>query len=102
MAKYLIQASPVSKKIFELSKNYLKMIGKNKKDKKSMTEQHMKHEEVQSVKPGQEEIQDQQETNEQNEEPLQEENIQQQLQLKVDELNDKYLRLYSEFDNYRN
>ena len=101
MAKYLIQASPVSKKIFELSKNYLKMIGKSKKDKKSMAEQHTQHKEEQAVNLEQEEIQNQQESNEKKEEPTQEENTEQQLQLKVDELNDKYLRLYSEFDNYR-
>ncbi len=77
------------------------MIGKGKKDKRSMTEQHTQHKEEQAVKPEQEEIQDQQESNENKEQVSKEENTEQQLQLKVDELNDKYVRLYSEFDNYR-
>lgn len=33
--------------------------------------------------------------------PAEPENIEKQLQSKVDELNEKYIRLYSEFDNYR-
>lgn len=77
------------------------MIGKGKKDKRSMTEQHTQHKEEQAVKPEQDEIQDQQESNENKEQVSKEENTEQQLQLKVDELNDKYVRLYSEFDNYR-
>lgn len=77
------------------------MIGKSKKDKRTMTEQHTKHNEDQSVQPEQEEIQKPQESVDQKAEPAKEESTQQQLELKIEELNDKYLRLYSEFDNYR-
>lgn len=77
------------------------MIGKSKKDKRSMTEENTKHNEEQAVQPDQEEIQDQPETAEQKAESPKEDNPQEQLELKIEELNDKYLRLYSEFDNYR-
>ena len=77
------------------------MIGKSKKDKRSMTEENTKHNEEQAVQPDQEEIQDQPETAEQEAESPKEDNPQEQLELKIEELNDKYLRLYSEFDNYR-
>lgn len=47
--------------------------------------------------------QDQSSDEEQNIQPLTEaiENIEKQLNSKIEELNDKYIRLYSEFDNYR-
>lgn len=77
------------------------MIGKSKKDKRSMTEENTKHNEEQAVQPDQKEIQDQPETAEQKAESPKEDNPQEQLELKIEELNDKYLRLYSEFDNYR-
>ncbi len=48
-------------------------------------------------------IEENQNTEQENIQPITEaiENIEKQLNAKVEELNDKYIRLYSEFDNYR-
>jgi molecular chaperone GrpE len=74
-----------------------------KKDKHDMKEELKtpvagQEEELSNVKaePGQDQVSGKKES-----ETPAEESQEQNLQQKIDELNDKYLRLYSEFDNYR-
>lgn len=63
-----------------------------RKDKKNKKEEEELKDEVQTAEEGQDT-----ENNESEEELTKEE----ELELKISELNDKYLRLYSDFDNYR-
>ena len=69
-----------------------------------MTTEENKTEELQeSEKPQETGAEESQSTEQENIKPITEaiENIEKELNAKIEELNDKYIRLYSEFDNYR-